>query len=69
MLTVEMQAVDTNARFDIKKILFKGDIIFELEILFQLLRLKDELLLGEVDDQGKKNDTSDDIPDEMRQDR
>ena len=61
---VKMQAVDTYTGFYIKKIFLERDIIFELKILFQFFRFKNEFLLEKINKDGECNNTDDDIPDE-----
>ncbi len=66
---VKMQAVDPDTGFYVKKIFFERNVIFELEILFQFLRLKNKFLLEKINKNGEHNNTDDDIPDERQDNR
>ena len=45
---VEMEGVDTGISGNVKKILFEGGIVFELEVLFEPFGLEDELFLKKI---------------------
>ena len=62
-----MESIYPDTRTNIKEIFPERDIIFELKILLQLLRLEDEFILQKISKQGKEDNTSQDIPDKRRQ--
>ncbi len=67
VLHFKMQPVDTYPRLHIKEQFFKRCIVFVNKILFQFLRLEDQLLLQKVCKQGKHHDAADDIECKLKQ--
>ena len=62
-----MKSVDPYTGLYIEEVFRKGDIVFELEVLLQFLRLENEFFLQEINQDRKYNNANDDIPDEMGQ--
>ena len=52
-----MQPIDPDTRFNIKEQLPEGRIILILKILLKLFRLKNELVLDQVNDEDKRSIT------------
>jgi hypothetical protein len=57
-----MQSIDPHSRLNIEKIFPERDIVFECEILLQLLRLEYQLLLQQICQDGEEGDGAGDIP-------
>ena len=58
----KMQPIDPYARLNIEEIFPERDIIFECEILLQLLRFEYQLLLQQICQDGEEGDGAEDIP-------
>ena len=57
-----MQSIDPYPWLNIEEIFPERDIIFECEILLQLLRFEYQLLLQQICQDGEEGDGAEDIP-------
>ena len=63
MLTIKVNAIDTDARLYVKKIFPEGYIVFELKILLELFGFKYEFFLEKIGKKRKHRNATSNIPD------